>query len=162
MKKYIVIKHTMKTKPTIIALLGALTLVAGGCAGSYTAPQPQTTQPGTTTNTQQPATTTDTTSVSGSASVQAPLVLPQLKFATASIANFAFSPSVITVKKNTKVTWTNNDSVPHTVTSDSGTLLSSTTLNTGDTYSFTFTQTGTYSYHCTIHPMMKGTVVVTE
>ncbi|MFI9723113.1 cupredoxin family copper-binding protein [Streptomyces sp. NPDC052396] len=73
------------------------------------------------------------------------------------IAGFAFSPSTLTVSKGTTVTWTNNDSAPHTVT---GSGLNSPTLSRGATYSFKFNSTGTFSYICTIHPSMHGTVVV--
>ena len=78
------------------------------------------------------------------------------------IKNFAFAPAAITVKAGTTVTWTNQDSDAHTVTSqhDSGPL-NSTALNTGQTYSYTFTKPGTYSYLCTIHPFMTATVTVT-
>lgn len=79
-----------------------------------------------------------------------------------SIKGFAFSPLNLSVKVGTKVTWTNNDSAPHTVTSDSGTLLNSPTLSPGQSYSVTFTTPGTVNYHCTIHPMMRGTVTVTN
>ena len=78
-----------------------------------------------------------------------------------SIASFAFSPATMTVKKGTKVTWTNNDQAPHTVTGDvSGP--SSPTLANGASYSFIFTNEGTFQYHCNFHPSMKGTVTVTE
>ncbi len=77
------------------------------------------------------------------------------------INNFAFSPQQLTVKAGTKVTWKNNDSVAHTVTSNSG-AFDSGTLNTGASYSFTFSTPGTYSYHCMIHPNMTATVVVTQ
>ncbi len=76
------------------------------------------------------------------------------------IKSFAFNPSTLTVKVGTKVTWTNNDSAPHTITSDSDNLLNSTTLSPGQSYSFTFTTPGTSNYHCTIHPSMKGSVIV--
>lgn len=78
------------------------------------------------------------------------------------ISDFAFSPASITVKKGTTVTWTNQDSVAHTVTSDSGNMLDSPLFSEGETFSFTFNQTGTFTYHCTPHPQMKGTVVVTQ
>jgi len=48
--------------------------------------------------------------------------------------------------------------VPHTVTSDNGGPLSSSTLQPNQTFSFTFTAPGTFAYHCSIHPYMKGTV----
>ena len=79
------------------------------------------------------------------------------------IKNLAFSPASITVKTGSTVTWTNMDDVPHTVTStgQSPETLNSPTLGKGETFKFTFTQAGTYSYICTIHTFMKGTVIVT-
>lgn len=79
------------------------------------------------------------------------------------IQNFAFNPSDITVKKGTTVTWTNQDSTGHTVTeSDGQTGPASQVLGSGQTYSFTFNQAGTFHYHCTIHSEMTGSVTVTE
>lgn len=78
------------------------------------------------------------------------------------ISNFAFSPSSLTVKAGSTVTWTNNDATTHTVTSDTGTTLDSGNLATGQTYGKTFTTPGTYAYHCAIHPFMTGTVTVTQ
>jgi plastocyanin len=78
------------------------------------------------------------------------------------IKGFAFAPAALTVKVGTKVTWTNQDSDAHTVTSqDNSGPLSSAALSTGQTYSYTFTKPGTYSYLCTIHPFMTATVTVT-
>lgn len=79
-----------------------------------------------------------------------------------SIKNFAFAPTPLTVKKGTTVIWTNDDSAPHTVTSVSGGPLNSGTLSTGNTFSFVFSQAGSFDYFCTIHPTMKGRVIVTE
>jgi plastocyanin len=78
------------------------------------------------------------------------------------IENEAFTPSGITVKKGTKVTWTNKDSMAHTVTGDTPSGPNSQTLNQGDAYSFTFDSTGTFKYHCNFHSFMTGTVTVTE
>jgi plastocyanin len=78
------------------------------------------------------------------------------------IRNFAFAPAALTVKAGTKVTWTNQDSDAHTVTSTgSGGPLNSKAMATGDTFSFTFTKPGTYQYLCRIHPFMTATVTVT-
>lgn len=82
--------------------------------------------------------------------------------AAVSIQNFAFSSSALSVKTGTKVTWTNNDSVPHTVTSDSSGLFNSQPIAPGQSFSYTFTGPGTVSYHCAIHPMMKGSVSVSN
>ena len=76
-----------------------------------------------------------------------------------SIQGFAFSPSSISVPVGTTVTWTNKDSVTHTVTSDTGAFASGN-LAPGKTFSFTFNQAGTFAYHCNIHTYMHGTVVV--
>jgi nitrite reductase (NO-forming) len=72
-----------------------------------------------------------------------------------------YSPTNITVVigVNNTITWTNNDNVAHTVTADNG-LFDSGLLNQGQTWSYTFTTPGTYQYHCSIHPWMKGTVIV--
>lgn len=77
-----------------------------------------------------------------------------------SIKGFAFSPSTISIKVGDTLTWTNQDSTSHTVTSDSGSELSSATLSQGQTYSHTFNTAGTYSYHCTFHSGMKAKVIV--
>jgi amicyanin len=87
-------------------------------------------------------------------------VAPQPTAASVSISGFAFGPATLTVKKGATVTWTNRDTAPHTVTSDSGSVLGSDTLKTGQSYSATFTEAGTFSYHCAFHPMMKATIVV--
>ena len=60
----------------------------------------------------------------------------------------------------TTVTWHNGDGEPHTVVSTQG-LFRSAALDTDETFSFTFTQPGTYEYFCTLHPLMTGKVVVT-
>ncbi|MCZ0984565.1 plastocyanin/azurin family copper-binding protein [Streptomyces diastatochromogenes] len=78
------------------------------------------------------------------------------------IKNFAFSPATLKVKAGTTVTWTNQDTDAHTVTSaGSGGPLHSAALATDAAYSYTFTKPGTYAYLCTIHPFMTATVEVT-
>ncbi|HEU5434441.1 MAG TPA: cupredoxin family copper-binding protein [Thermomicrobiales bacterium] len=80
--------------------------------------------------------------------------------ASVTIANFAFDPAEITVPVGTTVTWTNQDDVPHTVTSDDKKTFGSAGLDTGDTFQFRFTKPGTYGYFCSIHPMMTAKVIV--
>jgi plastocyanin len=81
---------------------------------------------------------------------------------TVAIKNFAFAPGKLVVKVGTTVTWTNQDTDAHTVTSTgSGGPLKSAALGTGGTFSYTFTKPGTYDYLCTIHPFMTATVTVT-
>ena len=74
------------------------------------------------------------------------------------IVNFGFGPSAITVKVGAKVTW-RNTGVTHTVTSDTG-AFESGPIASGTTYSLVFAKTGTFAYHCSIHPSMVGQVVV--
>ena len=82
------------------------------------------------------------------------------------IKDFAFSPAVLTIKKGDTVTWINEDSAPHKVASDPYPAhtdlpgLVSGALAQGDSYSFTFSQTGTFGYHCHLHPSMTGKVIV--
>ena len=76
------------------------------------------------------------------------------------ISNFKFGPRTLTVKVGTKVTWTNQDSIAHSVNFASG-KVNSKTLDQNATYSHTFTVPGTYQYICAIHPFMHGTVIVT-
>ena len=78
--------------------------------------------------------------------------------ARVSIDNFSFTPKEITVTKGTTVTWVNHDDVPHTVVG--GGAFRSKALDTDDTFSFTFTEAGSYSYFCSVHPMMVGKVIV--
>ena len=119
-----------------LAVLAAISLVVAvsllACSGGYGAPNPT------------------TTSKSSTAPVSANSV---------TLANFAFSPATITVKAGTTVTWTNKDGTTHTITSDTGAFDSGNVAANGK-YSYTFSTAGTYAYHCTIHPYMKGTVIV--
>ncbi|MHB1296668.1 MAG: cupredoxin domain-containing protein [Anaerolineae bacterium] len=79
--------------------------------------------------------------------------------AAVSMSGSQFTPQTLEVAAGTTVVWTNDDSVAHTVTSDDG-LFDSMELASGDTYSFTFDQAGTYPYHCSLHPNMIGEVIV--
>ncbi len=77
------------------------------------------------------------------------------------IDNFTFSPATLTVKAGTRVTWTNRDDEPHTVTSSSNPrTFASGALDTDGTFAFTFDKPGTYPYYCAIHPHMTGVIVV--
>jgi amicyanin len=76
------------------------------------------------------------------------------------IDNFKFGPRTLTVTAGTKVTWTNDDAVAHSVNFSSG-KINSKTLDQHAKFSHTFTTPGTYKYICAIHPFMHGTIVVT-
>ena len=75
------------------------------------------------------------------------------------IGNFTYGPAEVKVKAGTTVTWTNEDDIPHTVTSTTG-AFKSKALDTNDKFTFTFTTPGTYKYFCALHPHMTGLVVV--
>lgn len=75
------------------------------------------------------------------------------------ISGFSFNPQSLQVAKGATVTWTNNDSTEHTVTSDDN-LFDGGLLASGATFSYTFNQAGTFNYHCKIHPSMTAKVVV--
>lgn len=80
------------------------------------------------------------------------------------IANMAYQPGNITVKRGATVTWTNRDDIQHDITPDeeSQAFTGSQLLAKGESYSFTFDTPGAYAYHCSPHPQMTGMVTVTE
>ena len=80
---------------------------------------------------------------------------------TVSIDGFAYNPPVLTVPRGTTVTWINKYAVPHRVNSvgDSPNF-SSPSLSTGASFTWTFSDAGSYPYFCAIHPTMQGTIVV--
>ena len=73
------------------------------------------------------------------------------------IESFAYNPATITIQKGMTVTWTQIGSIPHTVT---GNGFESGNLNKGQTFSWAFSETGTFSYRCSNHPGMSGEVIV--
>jgi plastocyanin len=80
---------------------------------------------------------------------------------TMALKVFAFAPSSITVQSGTTVTWKNFDEEPHTVVSTTG-LFRSDALDQNDSFSFKFEEPGEYRFICSIHPQMRGTVIVTK
>ena len=78
------------------------------------------------------------------------------------ISNFVFSPQAVRISAGGHVTWVNCETTPglaHTSTSDGG-LWQSSLMEPSDSFDRTFSQGGTFAYHCTPHPFMTGTVVV--
>jgi plastocyanin len=71
-----------------------------------------------------------------------------------------FNPATVTVKAGDTVTWTNDDSVGHDVTADAFDSGDAGGIEPGATFNHKFPKAGTYSYVCTVHPGMKGTVKV--
>src|ERR1043165_1930556 len=83
--------------------------------------------------------------------------------ATSNVAvkNFLYANATLKITVGDTVTWTNNDSAPHTATSATA-VFDTGTLTTGLSGSFTFTSAGTFPYHCSIHPFMTATVIVEQ
>lgn len=76
------------------------------------------------------------------------------------IKHFDYNPDPVTIKVGQSVTWTNQDTVPHTATGRDREVLQSWTLGKGESYTQTFDTAGTYEYFCDFHPDMKGVVTV--
>jgi plastocyanin len=76
-----------------------------------------------------------------------------------------YDPSPLAIKAGTSVTWTNNDSSFHTVTSglpeqgEVGTLFDSSIISPGKTFTHEFDKAGTFDYSCTLHPFMHGQII---
>ena len=152
-------------KYTWLAGLLVLVVLTSGCTSvPKTTPQP--TQPAPTqtvaatpgvtqTTTAQPgATQTLTAQPGATTTLTAQAVSVEIK-------NFQFNPATLNITKGTTVTWTQKDSVQHTVTATSGENFDSGNLNQGQTFSYTFNEVGTVVYGCTNHPTMSGTIIVT-
>ena len=125
----------------LACLAAAAAIVVGACSGAAATAAPTA-----------PPTAAPTTAPAASAGSGA--VVP------VAIRDFAFDPAAATVGAGGKVTWTNADSVDHTVTFDDATVQSSGMLKTGVPFSVTFAAAGSFAYHCAIHPSMTGTVTV--
>jgi plastocyanin len=67
----------------------------------------------------------------------------------------------INAKVGDVITWTNSDDVPHKLATDDGSCtMGANIAPSGGTASLVFTKAGTYAFHCTIHPSMKGTITI--
>ena len=145
-------------RPWLIVLaVAALATLAAACGGTSSADGGSSSTPAAASPATSAVATPTPTSTSGGDDTSTGGV-------KVTIADSSFSPSKIEVKAGTTVTWTNNDAVPHTVTStrsddvDSATsgLFDSGTLQTGESFSYTFTKAGDYPYECTIHASMQS------
>jgi amicyanin len=77
------------------------------------------------------------------------------------IMGYAYQPAALTIAAGDTVTWTNHDTAPHNVVvTDGPEKFTSPNLQKGQTYSYTFSKSGTYSYYCSIHPDMKASITV--
>jgi len=79
---------------------------------------------------------------------------------TIEIKDFAFNPQTLTVKAGEKITWINRDEEPHTIVSVERQFKKSSALDTDQEFTITTSTAGTYTYFCSVHPQMTGTIVV--
>ena len=133
------------------------------------APQPQPSEPPPSTETPEPGTTPPPVPTEPGEPTppppiaDSPTTVSAAKTASVAIldgnsqSDYVFSPASLTVAAGDTVTWTNNGTQPHDVT---GSGLASGTLQSGQGYSHTFASAGNFSYICSIHPFMKGSVTV--
>jgi plastocyanin len=77
------------------------------------------------------------------------------------IHNLAFGPAHVVVSPGTTIIWTNQDGFQHTTTSDKG-VWDSGPMDPGATFKRAFKKAGIFTYHCTIHPFMLGTITVAK
>ncbi|MFZ1128485.1 cupredoxin domain-containing protein [Methanoregula sp.] len=158
--------HAYPVPGAALTLILIAALCLAGCVSSSSSPTPatspaQTVPPTTAATPVPPAVTTMAMTAPVTPVVTASSFSGQ---ASVAIQNYSYIPASITVTPGTTVTWTNLDPVDHTVTSvaPSPATLNSPLLHQGDTFQFTFNQTGKYTYLCTIHPFMRGTVTVAQ
>jgi plastocyanin len=78
------------------------------------------------------------------------------------IKDFTFNPQILTVRSGEKITWINRDEEPHTVVSVEKQFKKSTALDTDQEFTITAGAPGTYTYFCSVHPKMTGTIVVVK
>lgn len=81
---------------------------------------------------------------------------------TVTMQNIQFAPKTINAKVGQTVKWTNQDTVDHNVTADSGENFKSKDFGQGGTYSYKLDKAGTIKYECTLHPGMTGTIIVSK
>ena len=79
---------------------------------------------------------------------------------TITIQAMQFQPATLTVVPGSEITWVNMDTTAHAVVSDNGTSFNSGSINPKGTYTYIANQNGSITYHCSVHPQMKGTIQV--
>ncbi|MCX6682531.1 MAG: cupredoxin domain-containing protein [Methanoregula sp.] len=139
----------MRTLSLVSLLIIVAAVLFAGCTQSQQLqPTPTTTAPEQT-PAQPPA-----------SSVNTPLSQASVSANTIAIKNFAFDPQTMTVKAGSIVRWENRDPVPHRIMFTDKTESGSDALSPSQSYSKKFDRAGRFSYYCTIHPDMTGTIIV--
>ena len=152
----------MRSKSLLTAALVALSLglVACGSSGSGSSSEAETAPAGQESGSGE-ASEGETGSEGASGESEAAPSGEAQKSEKVQIVEFTYEPDPVVVQVGGKVTWQNEDSAPHTATADDGSF-DTGTIEEGKLGSATFKEAGTFTYHCTIHPTMHGTVEVVE
>jgi len=142
--------NTKKLNMLLISLMLLAAPIFAGCTGDDadgTDDSGDTGGGGDTNNTTGDNTTGDNTTGDNTTSNETSTLVEH----SVNITDSAFDPSVLNITVGDNVTWTNQGSMTHTVTSDGGEFTDSSDLANGDTYTVTFDTAGTYTYHCNYH-----------
>jgi plastocyanin len=164
-----------------LVLAGSILLIGGGCGATVktgsvvevetaiptaTAPAPEPPKPSAAPT---PVVKDVVMKIGGDAEEQAVTPAPPKDVIVEITAGGSFSPTIVTVKKGTKVTWKNLGDAPvwpavnpHPVHTEYQGFDARTDLRKGETYSFTFDKVGSWNYHNHLNPGTTGTVIVTE
>lgn len=84
-------------------------------------------------------------------------IISKIETKTVTIKNLKFEPETLTIKLHDQVVWKNQDSIDHKV---KGNDWGNVPIGPGENFTQAFDKTGTYSYTCTLHPTMTGTIIV--
>jgi plastocyanin len=144
---------TLFTIPALCALIGLGVLGLAGCGGGG---DDDTGSAATTESTGATTEAGDDSTSSGNAPAPSG---DAVRSAEVEIEDFAYHPDPVTIEEGGKVIWKNRDSAPHTATADDGSF-DTGTIEEGKLKSETFKEPGTFTYICSIHPDMHGTVEV--
>ena len=145
--------------PVLCAVLGSIALGVAGCGGGGDSTGSTESTAATTEAGEDSTATTeagDDSTTSGNAAAPSG---DAVRSAEVEIEDFAYRPDPVTIEEGGKVIWKNRDSAPHTATAEDGSF-DTGTIEEGKIKSETFKQAGTYTYVCSIHPQMHGTVEV--
>jgi plastocyanin len=138
----------MKKYLSFVLVLGGVLLLSACSYNNQSYPSPAAVVP---------APDQNAAAVNNAPNVSTPTPAKKNDAALISVKDFSFTPATMTVPKGTTITWINNDSAPHQI---SAAGFSSERLATGQSFSFTFNTVGTFDYICSIHPSMRGTIIV--
>ena len=152
-------RHGIPTRFYLMAVVVSLTMVLAACGsggGNTTGSSPTST----------PTTRASTPAATANSATPTPRQTPMagstvvVQIMNANNGSFGFNPVTMTIRVGTTVIWKNMSSVPHTITSDDGQTFDSGNILPGSTYRFTFTTSGSFPYHCNIHPYMRAIITV--